>query len=120
MSDEKGQRKWAIEGLVGGLDELVTVLGQDVAPTLAAIKAEIIAAMAERDRGDTPAAVERIGRAMKELAALGDRLDPAEGAMMRALAASFAQNLGRGDSASAEDTLDRIQDKAGKPRNNQV
>jgi hypothetical protein len=114
MSDER--RLWALEGLVAGLEELRVVLGPQVGPTLEAIRDRLLRAVAARDGGDRVAAARQVGEAMQQLAGLGDRLDPAEGAMMRALASAFQGGLQRGDREVIERSLDVIQSRAGTPR----
>ena len=56
---------------------------------------------------------------MAELVELGDRLDPAEGAMMRMLVSVFIEGLGAGDREQVEAGLQRIQEKTGKPQDRQ-
>jgi len=115
VSVDEGDRRWAIEGLVRGLDELAGLLGPRAAGEIAAIQRELIAALSERDKGNHQQAVSGIGKAMARLAALGDEFGAAEGALMRALAEQFVAGLGRGDRALMEENLQRIQDKAGVP-----
>ena len=114
MADD--ERLWALERFVGGIDELKTVLGADTAPVIDKVKHELIAAMAARDRGDRDAAVLSIARAMAELAALGDRLGGAEGAMMRAVTAALIEGLARDDREQIEQSLAVIQSNAGTPK----
>jgi len=92
----------ALESVVAQLRELEVVLGPQIAPVLDAVRMMLISAMAARDRGDVPGAVVEIGKAMDRLAALADRLDPAEAVLMRALTSSFREALLRGDTAQAK------------------
>ena len=110
------ERQWPIERLVGGIDELRTVLGADVGPAVDRVKAELIGAMAARDRGDRDEALTAIARGMGELAALGDRLGEAEGAMMRAVTAAFIGGMARDDRDAVESNLEAIESRAGTPR----
>jgi len=102
-----------MESFLGSLDELKTVLGAGAAPAIEKAKAGLVAGLAKRDQGDVPAAVAHVAAAMAELAALGDRLGQAEGAMMRAITAQFVSALGRGDRQAIEENLERIQRNAG-------
>jgi len=113
LDDEN--RRWAIEGLVAGLDELAGVLGPQVTAQIDAVRTELTGALAERDKGNRRQAIAGVGNAMARLAALGDELGASEGALMRALAERFIAGLGRGDRESAEENLRRIQSKAGVP-----
>src|SRR5436309_2909439 len=70
-------------------------------------------ALAARHRGDVAAAVERIGTAMDRLAALAGAGDPAEAAMMRALAAHFRQALVRGALGDAREAADVMRERSG-------
>lgn len=93
----------ALEAVVARLGELESALGASVRPVLDAVRSGLIAAMAARDRGDVPGAIRCIGEAMDRLAAYADRMDAAEGAMMRAIARSFRAALLRGDHAGAKE-----------------
>lgn len=110
------ERQWPLERLVGGIDELRIVLGPDVDPAVERVKAELVAAMAARDRGDHDAALVRIANGMSQLASLGDRLGAAEGAMMRAVTAAFIGGMARDDRDTVERTLEAIESRAGTPR----
>jgi hypothetical protein len=102
-----------LETLVARLGELEIVLGTQVTAVLGAVRTTLIAAMAARDRGDIPGAVERIGHAMDRLTALADQLDPAEAMLMRALAQGFRTALLRGDEASAKQAAEVMFQKSG-------
>ena len=110
------ERQWALERFVGSIDELKTVIGADTAPIIDKVKSGLIAAMAERDRGDRDAVLVSIARAMAELAGLGDRLGGAEGAMMRAVTAALIEGMARDDRDAIERNLGVIQSKAGTPK----
>lgn len=103
----------ALESVIMRLDELQAVLGSHVLPTLSAIRAALISAMAARDRGDMPGAIQQIGGAMDRLAALADQLDPGEAMLMRAVAQSFRAALLRGDAAQAKQTAAVMFEKSG-------
>jgi len=109
-----------LDMLVARLSEVEVVLGKAVAPVLAAVRDTLIAAMAARDRGDVPAAIVHVGQAMERLAALADRLDPAEAALMRAIAGQFQTALARGDEAHAKRSAAVMFERSGaverKPR----
>ncbi|MEE8312213.1 MAG: hypothetical protein V3R77_08145 [Candidatus Binatia bacterium] len=110
------ERLWPIERLVGGIDELRTVLGVDVGPAVDRVKAELLTAMAARDRGDRDAALLAMARGMGELASLGDRLGAAEGEMMRAVTSAFIGGMARDDREAVERNLKAIESRAGTPR----
>jgi hypothetical protein len=103
----------ALETLVTRLGDLELVLGTHIGPTLASVRALLIAAMAARDRGDTPRAVDQIGQAMDQLIALADQLDPAEAMLMRALAHNFRAALLRGDEAQVKQSTAIMFQKSG-------
>jgi hypothetical protein len=103
----------ALERVVAQLRELEVVLGTDVAPVLDAVRTTLLSAMAARDRGDVPGAIVEIGQAMDRLAALADRLDPAEAVLMRALAANFRAALLRGDTGHAQRSASVMFEKSG-------
>ena len=103
----------ALEVLFSRLGELKFVLGPAAAPGVDQVEADLRGALAARERGDVPAAVERIGKAMDRLAALASGGDPAEGAMMRALAAHFRQALVRGALGQAREAADVMRERSG-------
>ena len=103
----------AVETVVTRLGELEVVLGRHVAPTLSAIRALLTCAMAARDRGDIPGAVQQIGQAMDRLTALADQLDPAEATLMRALAHRFRTALLRGDEHLVRQSTTTMLQKSG-------
>ena len=65
------------------------------------------------ERGDMPAAIAAIRRAMEQLAALGSVLDPNEGAMMRFIAERFTEALGAGNKGDAKTVVDVMRRNAG-------
>ena len=103
----------AIESVVARLGDFEVVLGAHAAPVVAAVRTQLTAAMAARDRGDVPDAIAQIGQAMDRLAALADTLDPAEAMLMRALAQSFRGALLRGDEAGVRQTAAIMFEKSG-------
>jgi hypothetical protein len=114
MADKhEAEIPFPLEMLVARLGELEIVLGKQVTAVLAAVRATLIAAMAARDRGDIPAAVEQIGHAMDRLTALADQLDPTEATLMRALAQGFRSALMRGDDARAKQAADVMLQRSG-------
>ena len=110
------ERQWPLERLAGGIEELKTVLGADAAPRIDRVKHQLIHAMAARDRGDRTATLTSIAGAMAGLAELGDRLDAAEGAMMRAVATGFIAGMASDDRETVERHLGVIQSRAGTPK----
>jgi len=107
------ERQWPLERLAQGIEELKTVLGVEAVPRVEVVKQRLLAAMAARDRGDRAATLAAIADAMAELAILGDGLDAAEGAMMRAVAAGFIGGMARDDREAVERHLGLIQSRAG-------
>jgi hypothetical protein len=103
----------AIESVSTRLDELRVVLGPEVGQILDVVKASLIEAMACRDRGDVEAAISAIGSAMDRLTHLADRMDAAEGAMMRAVAQAFRTALLRGSFADAKQAADVMMRRSG-------
>ncbi len=87
--------------LIERLGELEVVIGPQARPVVAEVHSRLKDAAAARERGDVPGALAIIGQAMQRLAALASSLDAAEGALMRAIAGSFAQALGAGDKGAA-------------------
>jgi hypothetical protein len=117
MADEPGHSHLldfpeALEVLFSRLGELKVVLGPAAAPGVDQVEADLRSALAARERGDVPAAVERIGAAMDRLAAFAAG-DPAEGAMMRGLAAHFRQALVRGALGQAREAADVMRERSG-------
>jgi hypothetical protein len=93
----------ALEGVLSRLDEVGAAFGAEAGAVVDAVRRALIEAMAARDRGDMPAALATIGRAMDRLTLLADDMvDPAEGAMMRAVAQAFRAALLRGDYSDAK------------------
>jgi hypothetical protein len=103
----------AIDAVVSRLSELDTVFGPQARPTLEAVRASLLEAMAARDRGDGAAAVARIGEAMDRLASLADGLEEAEAMLMRVLAEQFRSALLRRDTAGARRTADVMFERSG-------
>lgn len=103
----------ALESVVARLGELEIVLGAHAAPVVVAVRAQLTAAMAARDRGDVLGAVAQIGQAMDKLAALADQLDPSEATLMRALAQNFRAALLRGDDAQAKESAAVMFERSG-------
>jgi hypothetical protein len=103
----------AIEEVVSRIAELEVVLGDAARAVIPSVRARLTEAMAARDRGNLPDAIERIGQAMDTLAALADRLDPAEALLMRALSQRFRGALLQGDQAAAKQAAAVMFDKSG-------
>jgi hypothetical protein len=103
----------ALEDVIRGLSELGVVLGESGKQALPIIQARLIEAMAARDRGDPVAATESIAAAMEQLVDLAGRLDPAEGALMRAVAERFRAALLRGSLPKAKEDMDVMFHRSG-------
>jgi hypothetical protein len=102
--------------LAENLGELEVVIGPKARPVIAEVRSGLQDAVACRERGDMPAAIEAIKQAMERLAALGAQLDPAEGAMMRAIAQHFSQALGAGLKGEAKAAVSVMKHRAGDPK----
>ncbi len=103
----------ALEQVIEGMSELENVLGDAARGVLPAVRARLTEAMAARGRGDPVAAMQAIGAAMEQLAALADRLDPQEAALMRAVAQRFGTSLLHGDLGEAKQGMDIMFDRSG-------
>ena len=103
----------ALGALLSRLDELKVVLGPGAAAGVDEVGRHLREGLAARDRGDTPGAVTRIGQAMDLLAGLATQADPAEGAMMRAMAEHFRRALGRGAVGEARETAEGMRQRSG-------
>lgn len=95
------------------LGELEVVIGERARTTIAQVREGLRDAALCRERGDMPAAIAAIRRAMEQLAALGSVLDPNEGAMMRVIAERFTEALGAGNKGDAKTVVDVMRHKAG-------
>jgi len=102
--------------LADGLRELEIVVRETARPAIGEVRETLRAAMASRERGDTPQALAEIRRAMEQLAALGTQMDPGEGAMMREVARIFAQSLSLGDKGAVKQAVGLMRHKAGDPK----
>lgn len=103
----------SLEALIDGLGDLALALGPAAAPGLAAVKAELVAALAAREAADRDGAVIAITAAMRRLAGLADVLDPAEAAMMRAVARQFEGALRRNDPGGAGRSVTLMRERSG-------
>lgn len=102
-----------LDALCAGIADLGPALGPQAAPGLARVRATLETAIAARRDGDTERAVHAITGAMQLLAELAGSLDPAEAALMRALASGFTTSLRRGDAAHAADSVDAMRKRSG-------
>jgi hypothetical protein len=103
----------ALEALFSRMGELKVVLGPAAAPGVDALERLLRAGLAARERGDLPAAVERIGQAMDRLAALASASDAAEGTVMRALAERVRQALAQGAVGEARAAAETMRARSG-------
>jgi hypothetical protein len=99
--------------LIDRLGELEVVIGPQARPAVAELRDKLREAGAARQRGDVPGALAIIAQSMERLAALAGSMDGEEGAMMRAISASFAQALGVGDQGAVKQALETMRTKAG-------
>jgi hypothetical protein len=105
MGDKPGHEAeipLAIESVVTRLGELEIAFGAAVKPVIEAVRADLIEAMALRDRGDLRGALLRIGAAMDRLASVAGRLDAGEATLMRAAVQAFRAALGRASESEAK------------------
>lgn len=103
----------ALETLFTRIGELKLVLGPKAAPGVDEVERHLREGLAARERGDGVAAVRSIGLAMDRLAALASEADPAEGAMMRAVAEHFRGALSRGALGEAREAADAMRARSG-------
>jgi hypothetical protein len=103
----------ALQVLVSRMGELKVVLGPAAAPGVDRLEQELRAGLAARERGDVGTAVGKISHARELLAGLAGAADPAEGAMMRAMAEQFKQALARGALGDAKATADVMRERSG-------
>jgi hypothetical protein len=111
--DHQPQVPVALEQMLAGLTELQVVLGDAGRAVVLSVRARLIEAMAARDRGDPVAMLDAVGRAMTEMATVGDRLSPGDGPLMAMLANRFQASLLRGDVSEAKKDLDVMFDQSG-------
>jgi len=103
----------ALEVLFSRVGELKVVLGPAAASGLDQMEARLREGLAARGRGDVGTAVTKIGQAMDLLAGLAAHADPAEAAMMRAVAAQFKQAIARGAIGEAREQADVMRGRSG-------
>jgi hypothetical protein len=112
-ADHQPQVPVVFEQLLTGLSELELLLGDAGKPVIGAVRSRLRAASAARDRGDPVAMLDAVSAAMRDLAALGERLGPGEGRLMTALAQRFRDALLRGDLAEAKKGMDVMFEQSG-------
>ena len=103
----------ALEVLFSRMGELKLVLGAAAAPGLDRMEARLREGLAARGRGDVGTAVAKIGEAIDLLAGLAAHADPAEAAMMRAVAEQFRQAIARGAVGEAREHADVMRERSG-------
>src|SRR4029077_16420083 len=103
----------ALAVLASRMDELKVVLGPAAAPGVDQVAVRLREGLAARDRGDSETAMAKIGPAIDLLARLAGRADPAEGAMMRAVAEQFKQALARGSLGEAKEQAEEMRRRSG-------
>src|SRR5690348_7210217 len=103
----------AIEILASRMDELKAVLGPAAAAGVDKLAETLRQGLAARGRGDVSTAVAKISQAIDLLAGLAGDADPAEAAMMRAVAAQFKQALARGALGEAREQADLMRERSG-------
>jgi hypothetical protein len=103
----------AIETLASRMDELKIVLGPAAAPGVEQVALRLREGLAARARGDVGTAMAKLGQAIDLLAGLASQADPAEGAMMRAVAEQFKQALGRGSLGEAKAQAEEMRRRSG-------
>jgi hypothetical protein len=103
----------ALEVLLSRLGELRIVLGPAAAPGVDEVERGLSDGLAAHARGDVPAAVALIGRAIGRLAELASAGDPREGEAMRGLAARFAEACRRGALGEAHEAAKVMRVRSG-------
>lgn len=103
----------AIEQVIAALAELEVVLGEPARQAVPQVRQRLTEAMAARDRGDPVGTLRKIGEAMEHLAALADRLDPGEAALMRAVSERFRTALLRGSMGEAKQHAGTMFERSG-------
>jgi hypothetical protein len=103
----------ALEAFFSRIGELKAMLGPALAPGVDAVAETLREGLAARERGDVATAVARIAAGMDRLAALAATADPAEGAMMRAVADHFRAALGRGALGDAREAAEHMRERSG-------
>jgi hypothetical protein len=109
----------ALLKLADNLHELEVVIGESARPVVAAVRMQLVEAAGKRSGGDIAGALSSIREAMEKLAALGSRLDPAEGRMMRLVAERFTRALGEGDKGTAKEVVNVMRHKAGDTKDDE-
>ena len=103
----------ALDAFFSRIGELKAMLGPGGAPGVDVVAETLREGLAARDRGDAPTAIARIAEAMDRLAELAASADPAEGAMMRAVADHFRGALGRGAVGEAREAAEHMRERSG-------
>ncbi|MCC6847881.1 MAG: hypothetical protein IT294_05220 [Deltaproteobacteria bacterium] len=103
----------ALATLITRLGELAVVVGPAAAPRLDAVRDGLARALGLEARGDVPGAMQAIGGAMRELAAIAAALDPAEAAVMRAAAEQFGAAMRRGEAGEMRRTSEIMRERSG-------
>src|SRR5262249_40870683 len=103
----------ALEVLASRMDELKVVLGPAAAPGVEQVAVRLREGLAARARGDVGMAMAKLGQAIDLLAGLASEADPAEGAMMRAVAEQFKQALARGSLGEAKEQAEEMRRRSG-------
>jgi len=103
----------ALEALFSRMGELKVVLGPKAAPGVGEVERHLREGLAARERGDMHGAITKISQAMDFLAGLAADADPAEGAMMRAVAERFKQALAHGALGEAKKTAEVMRERSG-------
>lgn len=99
--------------LADTLGELEIVIGDKARPVVAELRTSLVEAAACREKGDMPAAVDIIHRAMDRLAELAVQLDPTEGMVMRLIADRFTRALTADDKGTVKDAVNLMRNRAG-------
>ena len=103
----------ALEALVSRMGELKVILGPPAAPGVERVERLLREGLAARERGDVAAGVASLAEAMDLLAQLASQADPAEGALMRAVAEQFRRALSRGALGDAKEKAEVMRARSG-------
>jgi hypothetical protein len=117
MSDESNVFRQrvpeALDTIIGHIGELRVVFGDAGAATMAAVEDDLRQALAARDGGDHPRAIELIARAMERLSNLAASLDPEAAMAMGRLIERFRSAMLAGREGDARQAADVMREMSG-------
>lgn len=102
-----------MHALAVGLDELETIFGPSAAPVVREVRSALLAALAARDRGDAPAVMRDLQRAMTTLSQLFANTDPQQAAEMGTMIVGLQQALQSGGGEEARRIAEEMRKRSG-------